>query len=370
MKKAVLSVTNDLFTDPRVDKVCHTLCSLGYEVLLIGRCYRNSPVLSPRIYKTKRLHLFFRKGAFFYAEYNLRLFFFLLFQSCDVLVANDLDTLLPNYLISKFRKKKMVYDSHEYFLGLMSLAERRFVKSVWTKIEKFCFPKLTYVITVSESIADLYQKEYGIKVHVVRNIPKAEKPIVKETRLSLGIPEDKTIVIFQGNGINEGRGGEELINAVSLMDNILLLIIGQGVVVPKLKLLVAENGLSEKVRFIDRMTPENLFTYTFLSDIGISIDKDTSINLRFSLPNKIFEYIRAEIPVIVSNLPERAKIIQQYNVGKVIDDFEPQTIANAIKEMIDDKEQYLNYKKNCINASQQLTWENEEKKLEQIYKHL
>ena len=366
-KKVIVSVTNDLYTDPRVDKVCNFLTNNNFDVLLVGRCYKDSPKLQNRNYKTKRLRLFFRKGGLFYAEFNLRLFFFLLFKKCDLLVANDLDTLLPNVLISKLKRKEIVYDSHEYFTEMLTIADRPFVKKTWTRIEHFCFPKLKHVITVSQSIAEKYQEKYGIKVRVVRNIPSAEMPPITETRTSLNLPEDKPVIVLQGNGINEGRGGEELIQAMQYVDNVLLLVIGSGTMLPTLKQMVKELSLSNKVWFIGRVDFAKLYNYTYLSDVGISLDRGLSLNLQYSLPNKIFEYIRAYTPVITSDLLERRKIIDQYKIGKVVEDFEPATIAKAINEMLDDKEQYLIYKENCKTAAQELTWENEEKVLQEIY---
>ena len=101
MKRVILSVTEDLYTDQRMDKMSLFLHKKGFDVTLVGRCYGDSPVLAPRPYKTKRLRLLFRRGFLFYAEYQFRLLLYLLFKKCDLLVANDLDTLLPNYLVSK-----------------------------------------------------------------------------------------------------------------------------------------------------------------------------------------------------------------------------------------------------------------------------
>ena len=366
-KKVILSVTNDLYTDPRVDKVCNFLTNNNFDVLLVGRCYKNSPKLQPRKYQTKRLRLLFRKGSLFYAEFNLRLFFFLLFKKCDTLVANDLDTLLPNVLISKLKRKRIVYDSHEYFTEMLTIADRPFVKKTWTKIERFCFPKLKQVITVSQSIADRYEETYGIKVRVVRNIPPAGTPLVTETRKSLNLPEDKPIIILQGNGINEGRGGEETVAAMQYVENALLLVVGSGTMLPTLKQMAKDLSLSDKIRFIDRVDFAMLYNYTYLSDIGIALDKGLSLNLQYSLPNKIFEYIRAYTPIISSDLQERRKIIHTYNIGKTLEDVSPAAIAKAINEMISDKEQYQIYKENTKTASQELTWENEEKVLSEIY---
>lgn len=366
--KVVLSVTNDLYTDPRVDKVCNFLTRNGFDVTLVGRRYGDSATLAPRAYKTHRLRLLFRKGAFFYAEYNIRLFFYLLFHHFDLFVANDLDTLLPNFLISKLKRKRLVYDSHEYFCGELSIADRPFVKRVWKSIERFCFPKLKDVITVSQSIVDQYEQEYGIRPHLVRNIPPKATPPVTETRVSLQLPENKTIIILQGNGINEGRGGEELVEAMPFVDEkAVFLIVGSGTVIPQLKERVKDLQLEHRVRFVSRVTPEMLYNYTYLSDIGIALDRDLSMNLRFSLPNKLFEYIKAGTPVVVSNLIERARIVGQYRVGLIVEDFQAENIAEKINKLVNDKQLYNDLKANCKIAAEDLCWENEEKVLEEIY---
>src|SRR5687768_9535502 len=119
MKKTViLSVTSDLVTDQRVHKVAQTLSNNNYRVLLVGRKLANSLPMDQRTYRTKRFRLWFSKGPLFYANYNIRLFFFLLFSKADILLANDLDTLAANYLVSVIRNKPLVYDSHEYFTGV------------------------------------------------------------------------------------------------------------------------------------------------------------------------------------------------------------------------------------------------------------
>lgn len=369
-RKVILSVTNDLFTDPRVDKTSRSLLSLGYDVLLVGRRYRNSPIIEARAYPTKRLFLFFRKGPFFYAEYNLRLFLFLLFQKVDVLVANDLDTLLPNFLISKWRKKHLVYDSHEYFCGILEIKDRPLVRKIWLSIEKKCFPKLKNVITVSQSIANQYEKEYGVKVHVVRNIPLSIKPPIIKNRSNLALPENKAIIILQGNAIHRDRGGEEMIEAMQFLENVYLVIVGSGDVIPFLKQRANELQISEKVKFVGRVPADVLFNFTCLADIGIAFDKDVSMNHHFSLPNKIFDYIKAETPYLCTDLPERKYITEKYEVGIVLENINPETIAYAIQSLINNSSYYQQLKDNCKQAALELTWENEEKVLKAVYLNL
>ena len=366
MKRVILSVTEDLYTDQRMDKMSLFLHKKGFDVTLVGRCYGDSPVLEKRPYKTKRLRLLFRKGSIFYAEYTIRLLFYLLFKKCDLLVANDLDTLLPNYLVSKWRKKPLVYDSHEYFCGELSVVSKPISYKVWHGIEKFCFPKLKTVITVSQSIVDQYEKEYGIRPYLVRNIPPAATPLVTATRQSLQMPDDKTVLLLQGSGINEGRGGEEIVQAMQYLPDCHLFIVGNGTVLPQLKRMSAEMNLQDRITFVPRQTPENLFNYTSLADMGMAIDTDQSANLRFSLPNKIFDYIKAGLPMVVSNLVERARIVRQYKVGTIAESVTPEALAAAVKEL-SDPELLAQCRENCKTAARELTWENEEKVLEQVY---
>lgn len=367
MKRAILSVTNDLYTDARVDKVAQFLTRNGYDVTLVGRCYGDSPSLEPRAYKTERMRLLFRKGSVFYAEFNIRLLFHLLFKRCDVLIANDLDTLLPNLIVSKLRRKRLVYDSHEYFCGILEVIERPKVQKIWHAIERFCFPRLDTIITVSQSIAEQYKKEYGKEVRVVRNIPLKKRFTLTDTRESLGLPTDRKIGILQGNGLHRDRGIEELIEAMPFVNGMLLLIVGSGDSIPRAKERVQALHLEDKVSFIPRVKPEKLYNYTALSDIGISLDKDASPNHHFSLPNKIFEYIHAGLPLFSSSLPERKRIIEQYDLGKIVDDLSPESLSEALNAMIQDDNSLARWKTNCQSAATELCWENEENVLSDIY---
>jgi len=367
MKKAIISVTNDLVTDRRVDKTCTTLVKLGFDVTLIGRRRRDSMKLQSRKYKTRRMFLLFEKGPLFYAEYNTRLFFFLLFHRAHLLVANDLDTLWPNWLVSRLKKADIVYDSHEYYTGTPELVNRPSVQKFWKRIERRIFPKLKDVITVNNSIAGLYEEEYGIKLHVVRNIPPTINIEEALSRKDLNLPENKRIILLQGAGINIQRGAEEAVQAMQSIDDAILLIIGGGDVIHILIEMVTDLGLTEKVFFIPKQPFERLYHYTKCADIGITIDKDTNINYRFSLPNKLFDYIHAGIPVLASRLIEIQQIIEDYNIGTLTENHDPQHIASKINEMFADEQRLMKWKQNTNIAAKELCWEEEEKVLISIY---
>jgi len=368
-KKVTVTVTNDLTFDQRVAKMCNTLSNLGLEVELIGRVLPNSSPID-RPYTTKRLKLFFTKGALFYAFFNLRLFFVLLFSKADIYHANDLDTLLPNYLVAKIRKKHLIYDSHEYFLGVPEIQNRKIVKMVWTSIERFIFPKLKYIITVNQSIADLYQKDYNKNLIIVRNLPLKQDVKKTKTRKELNIPTDKTIVILQGAGINVDRGAEELLEAIALSNRFVLYIVGTGDVIEQLKQRAEKKDLKNKVVFVGRIPYLEMMQYTLNADIGVTLDKDTNINYRFSLPNKIFDYMKAGVPILASDLKEVANIINTYRVGIIIPNHEPNTILEGLKNIANNKERIQTFKTNGKKAIEKLNWETEVKEVENIYKQL
>jgi glycosyltransferase involved in cell wall biosynthesis len=369
MKRVIVSVINDLVTDQRVNKSCLTLQKLGYEVLLVGRKQRKSPPMDQRTYDTKRMKLLFEKGPFFYAEYNIRLFFFLLFHKANLLLSNDLDTSLPNYFISKLKGIKMIYDSHEYFTETPELVDRPRVQRVWKRIEGFVVPRLPEMITVCDSIAELFHEKYGVKCHVVRNIPARTALPPKGDKKALNLLEDKHLLVLQGSGINIQRGAEELVEAMQYLDDCFLMIIGGGDVLPVLKQMVVDLHVEDRVRFLPRMPYANMMAYTQLAELGFILDKDTNINYRFCLPNKLFDFIQAGVPIVASRLVEVGKIIEKFQIGLFVPDHDPKSIAATVKEGLGDVSRRAVWQQGLAQAAEELCWENEQQVLLDIYKH-
>ena len=367
MKKAIVSVTNDLSTDQRVHKVCLFLVNNGYEVILVGRLQRKSSPMDERPYKTRRLRIGVEKGILFYALYSIRLFFYLMFNKAALLVSNDLDTLLPNYLISLIKGIPIVYDSHEYYCGVPELINRPLVRGVWHTIEKAIFPKLKHVYTVNDSIAKLYRDEYNVEIGVVRNVPIYTPNKVAVNRKELNLPENIPLIIYQGAGINIDRGAEEVLLAMEFVNNAVLLIIGTGDVIEHLKNIARRPELNNKIIFISKMPFDVLKQYTMQASIGLTLDKDTSPNYRYSLPNKLFDYIHANVPVLASPLIEVKRIVEHYNIGKLIENHDPKHIAKKINSMLTNKEAMIRYKENTILAAKDLNWQKEEQELMKIY---
>ena len=224
-KRVIIAVTNDLSGDQRIHKVAVSLIGLGYEPVLAGRLLPESSVLT-RIYKCKRFRIPARKGPLFYILFNIRLFFYLLFSRAGLFLANDLDTLPAVFLAGFIRRKKVVYDSHEYCTEVPELVGRPRVKSVWEFIEKLIFPHLKWVYTVNRSIANIYAVKYGVQVGVIRNVPFAQRPIPVIGVLPQGFT-DGPVIMYQG-AVNVGRGLEEVIRAMPMMPDCRFLIAGDG----------------------------------------------------------------------------------------------------------------------------------------------
>lgn len=366
-KRIVVSVISDLVSDQRVHKICTFLENQNADVLLIGRCFENSLPVESRSYKTHRLKCYFRKGIFQYVEFNLKLFIKLLKIKAEIFLSNDLDTLLPNFIICKLRGKKLVYDSHEYFTGVPDLREKHFKRKAWEILERLLLPGIQYAYTVNNSIAYLYEKEYGIKMQVILNVPyfSDNSPVSVSSN---PFPKGKTILLMQGAGINHERGAEELVQSMRFLpSNYLLVFIGSGDAWIKLQNITKELNLEEKITFIDKIHFDRLPDFTKHAHLGFSLDKPTSLNYRYSLPNKIFDYIHAGVPVLASDVVEVKKVISEYEVGTIISKITPQNIAKAVSDIFNNKDDYFRWKSNTQIAAKNLSWQNEEKKLHEFY---
>ena len=361
-KRIIVSVTSDLVSDNRVHKVCTTLHNMGFEVLLIGRKLPGSLPVDVRQYAVKRFNLLFHKGPLFYAAFNFRLYLFLLFSNFDILLSNDLDTLPANFIASKVKNKPLIYDSHEYFTEVPELIDRPRVKKIWEWLEKKMVPKIKNAFTVCNSIARIYEEKYGTAFRVVRNLPVAGsfKPqtVKGENR--------QKIILYQG-AVNIGRGLEQAILAMHFIENAKLIIAGSGDILNKLQNLVINENLQNKVEFTGRLPLEQLTKLTPKADLGLSIEEDLGLNYRFALPNKLFDYIQAQIPVLITNLPEMVAIVNHYQIGEITDSLEPRYLAEKIMVALNNQEKRKVWKSNLPAAAKELTWENEEKVIWEIF---
>jgi len=358
-KKIIVSVSNDLCIDQRVHRICDTLSEAGYEILLIGRKLKNSPEISERQYKFKRVKLLFNNGLLFYLCLNCRLFFLLLFSKADIFLSNDLDTLLANTIVAKLRRKKLIYDSHELFTEVPELADKKLKKKIWLFVEKICIKKADRSYTVCQPIADHYNDLYNINMKVIRNLPTKK-------HVSSDFVQRENVLIYQG-AMNKERGIEMMIEAVAGIENCKFYIAGKGNLESKLKKMTEELNITDRVIFKGVLDFDSLHQLTQTAKIGFSLEQGNSLNYKYALPNKIFDYMQAGVPVICSELPEMKKIIDSYSTGVAVNLKNADELRELIIALLTDKAKLENYHNNCIKAAEVLNWENEKDRLLRIF---
>ena len=364
-KRVIIAVTNDLSSDRRIEKLAHSLLQINWSPKLVGRQLPHSKPFK-REYPYKRFKLLFNKGALFYANYNIRLFLYLLFAKYDAIHSNDLDTLPACYFAANLRGKKLIYDSHEYYTEVPELINRPFQRNFWLFWEKLIFPRLKHVVTVNHKIASAYQNKYKVPVGIVRNVPlktnhqwEAHAALQSSTKFNL---------ILQGAGINVDRGAEELVEAFQYLPEAFhLYIIGSGDVWTTLEQKVEELGLKNQITLMQRIPYQELMQYTAGCQLGVTLDKPTNLNYRYSLPNKLFDYFQAGVPVLSSNVEVVSGIVNDHNVGWISPNHTPKELAQLIQSIKENSEAYQEKRANALKTAALYNWEEEIKPIQKLY---
>ena len=360
MKRIYFTVTNDLTYDQRMHRICGSLTRSGLSVVLVGRQLPTSLPLSQQPYTQKRLRCFFNKGFAFYAEYNLRLFIYLLTQNLDGICAIDLDTILPVLFISKIKGKTRIYDAHEYFTELKEVRTRPIVKKVWTVVEKFSVPKFEHGYTVSEGLRQQFKNKYRRDYLLIRNLPVL-KTMNTET-------EREKFLVYQG-AVNEARGFEYLIPAMRFIPYPLV-VCGDGNFMPQLKELIRKNSVVEKVELKGMMLPEDLRLVAQKACLGIALAEKEGINQFHALPNKFLEFMHAGLPQVAMNFPEYKRINERFQIAVLLDELNVDAIIDTINKTMEDQALLQQMHNNAMTAREIYCWQAEEKLLIQFYKTL
>src|SRR5688500_12951065 len=357
-QRLIFAVTNDLTYDRRMFRICTALAEAEADVTLVGRQLKDSLSFHPGIFQTKRLKCFFNKGFLFYKEYNIRLFFYLLFKGFDIACACDLDTVLAVRMAAGMKAKKTVYDAHEFFTEVPEVTERKFVKWIWNFIGNLTVPGFDLRYTVGEELAIIMGKKYNTLFHVIRNIP-SESQISAEAKLHRNTEK---ILIYQG-ALNVGRGLEILLEAMRNLPDWKLWLAGEGDITHQLKSMTKEYGIEDRVIFLGWVYSQDLPELMAKARLGINLREKGSLNDYYSLPNKFFDFIHAGLPSINMNYPEYARVCAQYPVSKLIDHITAANIIESIKWFEGHPDEYNNMVAACHDASIELSWLHESNKL-------
>ncbi len=361
MKTIYLAVISELVHDQRMQRIAKSLSDNGYRVVLVGKRLNTSPPVATENYQQKRLFCFNGTGKLYYLEFNIRLFFFLLFKKMDAICAADLDTIVPVYIISKLKKIKRVYDAHELFTEMKEVMRRPVIHKFWKTIERNFVPAFKNGYTVSNSIALEFTRRYGVHYALIQNCPYLRewtRPTEKK----------RNIILYQG-AVNEARGLEWLIPAMQHVDAILY-IYGTGNFLQQTQKLIREYNLVHKVFLHAPVSPSELTAVTQKAYIGINLVENAGLNQYYSLANKFFDYIHSGIPQVTMEFPEYEKINHEFEVAVLIKTITEKSISEAINLLLTDNILYTKLQTNCMQARQVYNWQEEEKKLISFYENL
>jgi glycosyltransferase involved in cell wall biosynthesis len=286
-------------------------------------------------------------------------------QSADVYHSHDLNTLYIGAMCKKRTNARLVYDSHEL------QTERNRMTKWWRRWaawnERKWLPYADAMIVASPPWIDINRQKYGRvpdpSVAVINTPELEEITEPRDLRGELGIAPDAPILLYQGS-IQENRGIEPAIDAITLLEKAVLVVVGYGYHRPALEADVRNRGLTDRVKFFGPIPNNELLGWTAAADIGLCNIVNSSLSYYTSLPNKLFEYIIAGIAVIGSDSPEIGRIVTEEGVGEVADPIDPEDLARATRTILADLDRYRSATK---TAAQKYNWAIEEQKLLGVY---
>jgi glycosyltransferase involved in cell wall biosynthesis len=367
----VFAVTNDLSYDQRMQRICGSLAEAGYRVTLIG-CQRAASIpLKTYGFEQVRLPVLAEKGKLFYLSYNRALYQFLVRRANSLpgqqiaFCAIDLDTAIAVMLAARKMQVQVVYDAHELFTELTEVRRRPLVYAAWQKVEQWFVPKCIAGYTVNEFIAKTLQEKYKIRFDVLRNLPVRTGSPIGKMGLQ-GLPP--SFFLYQG-AVNEGRGFDQLLAAMP-QSPLPLVIAGDGNYMDRVKQLVAQFQLENKVLLLGMLSPNQLRMLTPKAYAGITIFENSGLNQYYSLANRFFDYIQAGIPQLCIQYPEYEAINSQYEIALMVENIEPESLLAGLNKLVNDPVLYQQLKANTGKAALELCWEEEEKKLLHFWTNL
>jgi len=372
-------VLNNMTHDARVHKEAKTLALTGYEVTVAALWQAGlAEQESQAGYRVLRLRLRSRRwrGRLLaplakYLEYGFLVWRLAGREPAQVYHAHDANTLPAGWLASRRAGAHLVYDAHELETG-RSFNSRLpgIYQRVWAWPERAFIRQADAVLTVSESVADELVRLYAIpRPTVVMNCPDWQAPR-QSTRLRdvLSLPAHLKVAIYVG-GVAAGRGLQAFLEAIQRLPDVAGVVLGDGPLLPALQAGV-EAGQWQRVYLPGKVPLADVPDYIASADVGMVLIQDTCLSYRLSLPNKLFEYIGAGIPVVGSDLPEIARVIREQGVGQVVNPEDPQAIADGMSSLLHRPEAYTQAKANAARAATLFNWQQESAKLLALYRHI
>lgn len=366
-KKAAIAFLGNPDYDTRVTNLYRSLKREELSVSVIGFDWQSENFTPQKGEVTIHKLTKSKPSIFFYLAFFFRLFFFMIKGKYDYYFAEDVYTLPLVTLIGKMKGGKVYYESRELYQHIGGLRDKPFVQKLIANIENHFIHKVDLVITTGEMDSEFLEEHYGLaNTLVLRNLPLVNKPGNKKNyRTEFNIPEEGMILLYQGV-LHEGRGISFVFDIMASVQGLYFVILGDGPFKEKFMNEAKQLGIADRVFFMGNIPQPELINYTAGGDIGISLIENISVSYYYALPNKLFEYIMAGLPVLCSNLPQMDKVVNEYDIGKSIDIGTKEETAAFLIETVKYREMLNKYKDNCTKAAAELNWESEFEKAKKV----
>ncbi len=368
-------------TDGRVLREAAALVKAGMDVCIIDvegkrdrpreenvQGIRLQHVFSPGWFVPNRFKPWFLVRAF---EVFWKGTFALLRAPADVYHAQDMTALPATYIAARLRRKPLIFDAHELPWVEPSVTRWRRLHAIAVRAFKWMLPRCQAIITVSPPIGQEMHRRYGGPMPVlIRNVPEYQQPVSSDRlREHLGLGAQTRIALYQGN-LQADRGLDRLVYAARFLEpGIVIVLMGRNAMGDSLQTLIAQEGVADRVKILPPVPYAELLEWTASADIGLILyAKSHSLNVQWCLPNKLFEYLMAGLPVLASSLDAVAELLQTYDAGAVVSSLEPEDIGRAISALVVDSQALARMKQNALAAAQRdLRWDVESQRLLQLY---
>lgn len=351
----VCLVSNDITYDRRMIRICTAFADAGKKTLLVGRELPSSKPLDNYTFDVDRVKCRYHHGPLFYIELVRRLKSYLKQISFSNLVVTDLDTILVSRAY-KDGKVKVYCDLHEYYEETPELIGKSIKKWIWSKVGQGSASSIDVMYSVNQSLADIFSKKYNREVSVIRNLPQQIEHIARPVSLPL-----KTVYL---GVLNPGRGLEEIIEAVKIVEDVSLSIIGDGPLRIELEALAIDHP---RITFLGALKPDELTKELTQHHIGWNVLDNNSQSYYYSLANKFFDYVNHVLPVITMDFPEYRKVIDHYNCGLLLSDATAESIEEALRALTADVDTIKKWQSNCTQVMNEHNWSLESKKLLSLF---
>jgi glycosyltransferase involved in cell wall biosynthesis len=360
-------IINPFDYDSRARLICRDIIESGYELDIITSVGNNPQAFAgAAIHRIAQHTKPFRQRRFI--EFNSQAAEIAGKLQPDIIHAVDLDTLWAAITAAKRSGGKVVYEARELYTELLSLHRRPVAKFFWRTLEKRLINKADRVVTINHSIAEELSRRYDIaKPAVVMNVDKSESVSqVIDIRREFDFTE-KYILIYQGV-LRPGQGIERALHALKSIPDAGILFVGEGPYRARVEAIATQLNIKDKVKFAGMIQPEQLPSFTAAADAGLLLMESTALNNYLALPQKLFQYIMAGTPPIVSDLPELKRIVEADDLGLVLKNGSSSEDSRAISDFL--QKELAKSARNCHKVISQYCWEVEGKKLMDIYRSL